>query len=721
MPKQAVTVELYYDGAWRDLTADNDVFAESPITITQGQGDEGGAFRPCTITCSLVNDDDKYRTSNPMSPLYGKAGRNTPMRVKVAGSVRGIVEASSWSADQTTDFRRTPARGRAWVDVEGGGVLQRVNQWVDPLRSPLYRFVERSGVTPAEWWPMEDASTSSSAASAVGGPAMQPVTKVRYTLPDGTALPPGGAPRFADANGIPGSDALPSFQGGGTLSAPVRNATFDGYAIDWVMQFAAGTDQGGTTSADVLSWRETGTYVHFTVNVTKNSVTVFHSNAADEAIGSFTGSAAGSLDVYDGAPHHFRYQVRQSGGSYVARLLIDSAIYATASNFTPGMAGTVGRPTSVEWNPGESRGDYMPTAAGHLIVWPSGQLGAQPPVFDALTGYAGEKASYRYDRLLNEEGIPHYVSASFAKSSLMGPQRPDTLPNLIRECVDTEDALLFDHKSELRLMFLSRVDRYNQNPALALTPTDFPSLPREVTDDLNVHNVVTASQRGGGDYTVRDDTGPLGAQPPPVGVGESRQTVDVNVFDESALPQVANWWLRRGTVNLPRFPKVTLDLNAKPGLVAVVQNVEVGSVITISGFREYTIRLFVLGWVEVIGTHTRTITFTCAPDQQFQVGTYSSTLKRYDSSSTTLAEDLTTTETAWDIRTVKQGDCWSTTPGYDVMVGGERCTVTAVTAAVLSGGYWTQTMTCTRSINGVVKTHALGAEIHVATPGRYAL
>jgi hypothetical protein len=106
LPKQNVGVELYYSGSWHDIAATNDVYADTPITITRGQGDESAALRPAKISMSLANDDDTYRTSNPVSPLYGIAGRNTPMRVKVGGTVRGTAEASSWAPDQTQDFRR---------------------------------------------------------------------------------------------------------------------------------------------------------------------------------------------------------------------------------------------------------------------------------------------------------------------------------------------------------------------------------------------------------------------------------------------------------------------------------------------------------------------------------------------------------------------------------------------------------------------------------------
>jgi len=687
VPKQDVAVELFYDGSWHDIVTGDKVFADAPVTIRRGLGDESGGWpRPAQITARFDNATDKYRTSNPESPLYGKAGRNTPMRVSVGGTVRGIVEASSWTADQTPDFRATPRRGLSWVDVAGGGLLQRIGQWTQPLRSALYRYVDKSGVTPAEWWPMEDVDGSPAAVSAAGGTALIPVTAVRYTLPDGSPLPPGGAPKFASGKGISGSAALPSFQGGGTLAAPIRSTTFNGYAIDWVMQFQAGTDEGGTTSGDVLSWRESGTYVHFTVNVTKDFVTVFHANETDDATLASTGSATASLDVYDGTPHHFRYQVRQNSSNYKAELYIDGALYATADNFTPGMAGTVGRPTSIEWNPGELRGDYMPIAAGHLVVWASGQAGGQPALYEALNGRAGEKAAYRFGRLMDEElGAGHYfVSSGFDDSMPMGPQRVDSLPNLLKECITTEDAIVYDDGDDVRPFFLCRADRYNQTPALTLTTSDLTVLPKEVTDDKGTANVVTASQREGGDWTARDDTGPLGTLPPPDGVGDAKKTVDVNLDDpENDLPQVANWWLRKGTVDLPRFPQLTIDLNAKPGLIADVEAVLPGSVITLTGFRENVIRLYVLGWTETIGTHSRTITFTCAPDQQYDVGIFGvgSNVVRYDSASSVVVNAPTASGTFVKIGTGIPSDKWSTTSvPYDVMISGERVTVTAMGA-----------------------------------------
>lgn len=735
MPKQDVSLELYYSGAWHDIAADDKVFTQAPITIQRGLGDESGGWpRPAQIMAQLDNADDMFRTSNPVSPLYGLAGRNTPMRVSVGDSIRGIVEASSWSADQTRDFRQTPRRGKAWVDVAGGGLLQRIGGWTQPLRSALYRYVDKSGITPAEWWPMEDVDGSTQAVSAVGGSPMTPVTAVRYTLPDGSPIAPGGAPDFASGAGIPGADKLPSFVQGGTLKAPIRAVTFaDGYSIDWVMQFKAGTDAGGTTSADVLSWRETGTYVHFTVNVTKDFVTVFHANGADDVTLSSTGSATATVDMYDGAPHYFSYFVHQNGGNYDAGLVVDGGAVGgfAADNFaTPGaMAGTVGRPTEIEWNPGEQRGDYMPIAAGALVVWQGWQEDTQvPDVFTALNGRAGELAAVRFGRLIDEELGPgnYYVSNGYADSMPMGPQRPDSLPNLIKECITTEDAFVYDLSDELRLYFLCRADRYRQTPALTLSPTDLPALPKEVDDGKTAGNIVTASQRDGGDWTARDDTGPLGTQPPPDGVGEEKQTVNVNLSDPDAeLPQVANWWLRRGTVNLPRFPQLVVNVAALDAdLVADLNAIRPGNVITITGFREYTIRLHVLGWTETIGTHSRSIVFNCAADQQFQVGKYDATDSRWDLRTCTLSGAHTATATTLSVA-ITADEAWSATSAYDLLISGELIGVPVGGAGARGGtvGAYTQTLTgVTRSKNGIRKALPSGSEVHVYNdPGRWAL
>lgn len=724
MPKNAVTVELYYNAVWNDITLNEEVFTDSAITILQGQSDENGGFRPCQITMKLNNASDKYRISNPLSPLYRLVGRNTPIRVSVNGSVRAIGEVNSWKCDQTQDFRATPRRGKAWTEITANGVLYRVNTWKKFIRSPIYRDTIRSlsdGYNIADYWDMEVPSGSSEAPSAVGGKPLKPITTARYTLPDGSVLPPGGAPDFSSGNGIPGADALPTFQNGGTLAAPVRTVTYDGYAIDWVMQLQEGVGSG--VSADILNWTEAGTYVDFTVNVTETSITVFHANSADHATLTSTGSAVATIALFDGIPHHFRYQVRQSGANYLAWFLIDSALYATADNFVPGMTGTVGRPTYIQWNPLEDRGDYMPMAVGHLTIWASGQIGGQAPIFYATNGYAIEKTADRLDRLFDQENIAHNIIGTSSLSHQMGPQKPDTLVNHLKEIKNTEDGLIYDDIDSLAINFKTLNSRYNQTPVMTLYTTDLPNLPQEVTDTIDVANIVTARQRDGGEVTAEDDTSFLSSDDPPNGVGEEKADVDVNLYDpNNDLAEYANWWLRRWTIDEPRYPEIILDLNANPSLVTDFEAMVPGDVIEITDMREYVIRLFVLGWTEVIGTHSRKVSLICKPDQQFNIGQYDSTSKRYDVETATLSGAHSLATTTLSI-TMSKNESWSTTSAYEILIAGELIYVPIGAMSVKAGtGPYTQTATgVTRAVNGIAKILPASSEVHVANPGRYAL
>lgn len=704
MPKQDVAVEMFYDGVWNDLTAADDVLAEEVITIRRGQGDESAAPRPALMSFRLDNRDDRFRTSNPESPLYGKVGRNTPVRVKVGASVRGAAETSSMSPDQTDDFRESPLRGKAWSDVQAGGLLQRINQWTEPLHSTFYTYntEEISGL--AGYWALEDGRGTVLAASAVPGAVNEVLIGTAF---DSQARPPGSAPvadvvmqgtavtsRFIFAGGNAGNTNgwqfsimvfMPSLENG--LFQPIRLTMLDGSTVSVLLDdstsqislvaFDANSVSRFTTTAGWGSYNWSGRWIMLVAN-------------ADQSGGTTTVRFS-----YRAAEDPSWLQI---SGTYVGNTsnLYRHVGFGVPANSTVGhVIGTHGMTD-----------DLMAEAR-----------------FTAMRGYPGERTGFRVSRLLTRVGITHFIRGDFNIGQQMGPQPVDTLANLLAECVRTEDGLLFDEVGSLALIFVQRNYRYNQTPKVVLTAQDFKSLPREVVDDLNVHNVVTVAQRGGGDFTVQDTTSSMGSAPPPVGVGEYVQTVDVNVLHpEADLEQWAWWWLHRGTVDLPRFTTVTVDLGARPAIASDAQSVDIGDVIEITGVRENTIRLFVVGLVERIGNWSRTISWTCAPDQQFNVGEYDDGVARYDSASTTLKAGVNSTATAVTFRTANVGDLWSTVDEpYDVFIAGERVRVTTMNAAALVGGQWDQTATVQRSRNGIVKSLSAGEPIHIEHPGRWVL
>ncbi|NED75283.1 hypothetical protein G3I51_23755 [Streptomyces sp. SID9944] len=91
---------------------------------------------------------------------------------------------------------------------------------------------------------------------------------------------------------------------------------------------------------------------------------------------------------------------------------------------------------------------------------------------------------------------------------------------------------------------------------------------------------------------------------------------------------------------------------------------------------------------------------------------------RADTAGSQLAAAATSTATSLQVATTS-GPVWVTTPvefPFDITVGGERMTVTAVT-----GSTSPQTFTVVRSVNGVVKAQTAGTDVRLADPAYVAL
>lgn len=74
-------VDLYYDDQWNEIT--EDVLVTDSLQISRGRSDYESDIPPSEANFVLKNTDGKYSPKNPLSPLYGKIGRNQPTRVRV--------------------------------------------------------------------------------------------------------------------------------------------------------------------------------------------------------------------------------------------------------------------------------------------------------------------------------------------------------------------------------------------------------------------------------------------------------------------------------------------------------------------------------------------------------------------------------------------------------------------------------------------------------------
>lgn len=695
MASQPVVVELFLGGVWTDITAD--VYTRDDIPITHGRADESAQPAPATATLTLDNRGGKYNPKNPTSPLFGKIGRNTPIRVKVGTSIRFTGEVASWTP------RRAVDDGDAWTVVEAAGVKRRLGQGASPLHSPLRRGLEVAPSVVA-YWPCEDDDDATKLASAIpGAPAMQFNGDLDLASFTG----------FLASKPIPTTDRL----WGGEV--PGYTATGDIQT-----RFLMAVPAAGEAESIVCLIRMIGGTVA-RVDLVVDTAGNLRLRARDSDNGILLETNLISFNV-NGKLLRVSIELEQVGAD------IDLTM-KTLELFGPGLqsghtlAGhTLGRATHVFMNP---NGIMDETALGHVSV--QSVITELNDLSKELSAWVGETTADRAARLCDEEGVDLTFSVfSLVDHAPMGPQPADTLLNLLTECAITNGGLLVDQADALGLDFRTLGSLYDQNPSLLLDFADGEVAPplEPLVDDQATRNDVTTKRPSGSSARQVLETGPLSVAAPPAGVGRYDDEVTVNVAGDGFLPNQASWRLHVGTVDEVRYPQVTVDLDASPGLVTLTNSVRPGDLISIESLpptiSHDRAELLVQGYTETIGSHRRVITFNTSPETPFKVGVFGTNPKdsRYDTAGSTLRFAETATDTALSVTTTGAevgGAVWTTDDaedGFDINIGGERMTVTDI-----SGFSSPQIFTVVRSVNGVVKSHPAGAPVSLWQPAVYAL
>lgn len=98
----AVQIEAQAGGEWLDITGNT--YTRDPLSFSGGRGDEASSADPGKCSLTLNNKDGRYSPKNPESELYGRIGRNTPLRV----SVRGVGESHMDVDGTLPNYASTP-------------------------------------------------------------------------------------------------------------------------------------------------------------------------------------------------------------------------------------------------------------------------------------------------------------------------------------------------------------------------------------------------------------------------------------------------------------------------------------------------------------------------------------------------------------------------------------------------------------------------------------
>ena len=691
-----VHVELWIDAAWEEVT--DYVFTRDPMTITRGRSAEGGQVEPSSCTLTVDNRDGRFSPRNPAGAYFGKIGRNTPIRVRVAADVRFVGEVAAWP--QKWD----PSGSEVHAQLEAAGIMRRLGQGNAPAPSAPRRYLLGTG--PAAYWPLEDGPQSLQAQLAAGaGSAVR--------LPRGVAAPQvWGQGKLADWLAPAAKVADENL--GSVFRADVAMSGFaDTWTVEMVRAGGYSDDVGGTLMSAIWSAGVTPTF------------TIVRFNAQDSEIAldvGFSTLATASVDasLWDDNPHHVRLTATQDGSDIDYQVWVDgvSVLTTTDTSETLGPVIQVSCTVSVTVSPA--------LTFGHWAVW------TDPPTLadsvDAAFGHTGEAAGRRVERLCDEQGIPFTSVGDLDDTAPMGPQAPIPPLELLLEAAAADHGILYEARTQLGLEYRTRESLHNQVAALTLDYTDkvFTGLPEPVDDDRFTRNDVTAKRPSSGEARAVLEAGALSTADPPDGVGTYDTSVTVNAAGDGFLPDHAGWLLNLGTVDETRYPRLAFNLNAVPAIAADIAAADLGDLVRITDLPAWLppddVDALAQGSVEVLGPVMRTVGLTTAPAAPYTVAEYEADpgdATKYDTQGAELDEALDTTETGVDVLTT-QGPLWATDAGefpFDVMVGGERMTVSAIGAAAAD----VQTFTVTRSVNGVVKSHAAGAQVRLFTPYRVAL
>lgn len=702
-PPDGPAVELYYSEAWHNITTD--VRAASGVSISRGRSDESSQAQPSSCSLTLSNTDGKYSPRLPTSPLYGLIGRNTPIRVSV---VRDGVKRPRFTGEVAKwPIKPNLANTDVTVELSADGIMRRYGQGASALRSAMYRDITNPSRTEIiAYWPLEDASGSTSAASG---------------LPGGRPMRVTGSPSWGAYTSYAASDALPTMSSAKFSGAVGPDDTGGSCSVRlFVAPPAAGT--GGTRN--LITLLTTGDSARWELDITSAGnlvLTAVRDSGTSSSDSSATWGINGdqvvlTLDITDHPSLDADWTLTaQTVNTASADVVTEQS---TGTNF---IGHGVGRIYGVILNDDRDLGD---TAIGHVtVVNRAGTFDGS----EAVDGHQGETAQERALRLATEEGLSVDIvtKGTTGDAVLLGPQSSATLLSLFEGIADASDSILFEPRDQAGLALRTRTSMYNRDASvtLSVTSSQLADVLVPVDDDQQTRNDREVIRTGGSSARATLETGALSVQDPPGGVGRGYDdSVTLPLYSDRLAQHLAQWRLHKGTVDEARFPSIPVRITASTDatLAAQLLALDVGDRIAVTGLPSWMppddLSLLILGYSEDFDEFVHTITFVCAPESPYRVGVYGTS--RYDTAGSELTSAITSGATSISVTTTS-GPVWTQDAAefpFDVRCGGEVMTVTNITSSTSP-----QTFTVTRSTNGVSKSHAAGTALSLADPAVYAL
>lgn len=489
----------------------------------------------------------------------------------------------------------------AVIDAQAAGILERLSQGEEALRSSLFRDLSTKDNVVA-YYPLEEGKDASRLLSGLQNDAPSLAITGSVTL---------GA--FTD---FAASDALPTIDEGhirGGIAAYVGAADQRFITLTAVPADGIGA---GITRLLFRLWTTTGAVRRWDVVInsdgnlslegySETNALVFTSVTLSAEINGKLGMVSLWLSQ-NGADVDWQvsfFEVGASGG-----VVIDGS-----------QATTYGHITGVQV--GDARG-MNGTAYGHLTVINDDVHSIWDVILNSLVAWSGETAVNRFIRLAGEEDIPLVVASDPAESVNVGAQDIAELLSLFGDAARAELGFFGEQRDDPALRVRGHASLFHQAPRLELDMDDgYVTNPFEPPlDNQGVRNDVTVERVGGAKYRAVKTTGALNVNSPrddPQGAGRHKSSHTLNLAADSQLRGQAHWRVHLGTVDQHRIAALEIELEHHPELVQAVLEMQQGDLVRLTnplaGLPPEDIDLLVLGWRHHITNQTWHVTINLAP------------------------------------------------------------------------------------------------------------
>lgn len=581
-----------------------------------------------------------------------------------------------------------------WVDCKAKGILRRLDAGQTTLQSALTRQVPTYG--PVAYWPMEDGDEATRFSSPIAG--VRPLSFTNMTL--------------ATDSTLGGSEALPQLQDGSTLSGMVPA----GGSGSWHLEFVYNLPTLPAANTTLLRLTSTSGDRYWFLRIrTGHMLNLLVQNGEGTTLLNYDFGPFADLEnrwnrialraQQDGASVDFSVTVTQIGSGEDAEV--------SSNTFGPAAAGRI---IAISGNQPSYGAGTDGMSIGHISLWDDAD--ENNAYTSADSGWLGERAGDRFDRLCTEEDLEGVIHGWTSETEQMGAQGPSTFLNLIRAAADADEGLLMEARESFKVKFVGLAALTNQEPTVTITyPDDIqPGLMPE-PDDLNVENDVTVSRTAGSFGRVQVTEGALSVNAPPNGVNRYEASYTLDLYQDEQCDDHAGWKAHLGTWDEERYSDVPIWVSATPSLFGVLSLLDVGTILRITNNQNDDaklppgdIDLLIKGYEEFLNQRRWEFAFNGVPYGPYRVGVVDGAAPQtvhLDTSGSELQDAISSSATEMIVY-ADTGVTWTrdaTAPPLDVVVGGEVITATNIdglaeddfSAAASSswgtadvGGAWTQ-------------------------------